>query len=115
MVRSSGDKPSVIGNMDVNSLLPLTGRGYFLLTFMGDRDEPSSHARSELKAVSALLEKWGRPVVKLPVDSPLLESVPGPHNIPVIAICDSFGRVVYVSSGYNTSLAADLERIIPHL
>lgn len=115
VVRSSGDKPSVIGNMDVDSLLPLTGRGYFLLTFMGDRDEPSSHARSELKAASALLEKWGRPVVELPVDSPLLESVPGPHNIPVIAICDSFGRVVYVSSGYNTSLAADLERIIPNL
>ncbi|MCR5018073.1 MAG: transglutaminase-like domain-containing protein [Bacteroidales bacterium] len=115
VVRDSGDKPSVIGNMDVDSLLPQTGRGYFLLAIMGDKDEPTSHARSELKAASQLLESWGRPIVELPADTPLLESVPGPHNIPVIALCDSFGRVFYVSSGYNTSLAADLERIIPNL
>ena len=115
VVRDSSDKPSVIGNMDVDSLLPITGRGYFLLAIMGDKDEPTSHARSELKAASELLEAWGRPVVELPGDSPLLESVPGPHNLPVIALCDSFGRVFYVSSGYNTSLAADLERIIPKL
>ena len=115
VVRDSGDKPSVIGNMDVDSLLPQTGRGYFLLAIMGDKDEPTSHARSELKAASDLLESWGRPVVELPADTPLLEYVPGPHNIPVIVLCDSFGRVFYVSSGYNTSLAADLERIIPNL
>ena len=115
VVRSSGDKPSVIGNMDVDSLLPLTGRGFFLLAIMGDKDEPTSHARSELKAASGLLEQWGRPVVELPSDTPLLDAVPGPHTLPVIAICDSFGRVFYVSSGYNTSLAADLERIIPKL
>ncbi|MBP5334056.1 MAG: transglutaminase domain-containing protein [Bacteroidales bacterium] len=115
VVRDSSDKPSVIGNMDVDSLLPITGRGYFLLAIMGDKDEPTSHARSELKAASELLEAWGRPVVELPGDSPLLESVPGPHNLPVIVLCDSFGRVFYVSSGYNTSLAADLERIIPKL
>lgn len=115
VVRDSGDKPSVIGNMDVDSLLPQTGRGYFLLAIMGDKDEPTSHARSELKAASDLLESWGRPVVELPADTALLESVPGPHNIPVIVLCDSFGRVFYVSSGYNTSLAADLERIITKL
>ena len=115
VVRDSGDKPSVIGNMDVDSLLPETGRGYFLLAIMGDKDEPTSHARSELKAAEKLLQDWERPVVELPSDTPLLESVPGPHNLPVIAICDSFGRVFYVSSGYNTSLAADLERIIPKL
>lgn len=115
VVRDSGDKPSVIGNMDVDSLLPQTGRGYFLLAIMGDKDEPTSHARSELKAASDLLESWGRPVVELPADTALLEYVPGPHNIPVIVLCDSFGRVFYVSSGYNTSLAADLERIIPNL
>lgn len=115
VVRSSGDKPSVIGNMDVESLLPATGRGCFMLTFMGDKDEPTSHAKSELNAVGGLLEQWGRPVLDLPADSPLLELVPGPHKLPVIVLCDSFGRVFYVSSGYNTSLAADLERIIPLL
>ena len=115
VTRVSADKPSVIGNMDVDALLPQTGRGYFLLTIMGDKDEPTSHARSELKAAAQLLEEWGRPIVELPATTPLLEQVPGPHNIPVIVLCDSFGRVFYVSSGYNTSLAADLERIIPKL
>jgi hypothetical protein len=115
VVRDSGDKPSVIGNMDVDALLPQTGRGYFLLAIMGDKDEPTSHAREELKAASQILESWGRPIVELPADTPLLASIPGPHNIPVIALCDSFGRVFYISSGYNTSLAADLERIIPNL
>lgn len=115
VTRVSADKPSVIGNMDVDALLPQTGRGYFLLTIMGDKDEPTSHARSELAAASQLLEDWGRPIVELPATTPLLEQVPGPHNIPVIVLCDSFGRVFYVSSGYNTSLAADLERIIPKL
>ena len=115
VTRASADKPSVIGNMDVDALLPQTGRGYFLLAIMGDKDEPTSHARSELKAASKLLEDWGRPVVELPATTPLLEAVPGPHNLPVIVLCDSFGRVFYVSSGYNTSLVADLERIIPKL
>ena len=115
VTRVSADKPSVIGNMDVDALLPQTGRGYFLLAIMGDKDEPTSHARSELKAAAQLLEEWGRPIVELPATTPLLEQVPGPHNIPVIVLCDSFGRVFYVSSGYNTSLAADLERIIPKL
>lgn len=115
VVRDSGDKPSVIGNMDVDALLPQTGRGYFLLAIMGDKDEPTSHAREELKAAAQILESWGRPIVELPADTPLLASIPGPHNIPVIALCDSFGRVFYISSGYNTSLAADLERIIPNL
>ena len=115
VVRSAGDKPAVIGTMDVDALLPLTGRGYFLLTILGDKDEPSSHARSELAAAGPLLEQWGRPVVNLPADTPYLEQIPGPHALPVIALCDSFGRVIYVSSGYNTSLAADLERIIPQL
>ena len=115
VVRVAGDRPSVIGNMDVDSLLPQTGRGYFLLAIMGGKDEPTSHARSELKACEELLQNWGRPVVELPSSTPLLDAVPGPHKLPVIALCDSFGRVFYVSSGYNTSLAADLERIIPQL
>ena len=115
VVRSAGDKPAVIGTMDMDALLPLTGRGYFLLTIWGDKDEPSSHARSELAVAEPLLEQWGRPVVNLPADTPYLERIPGSHALPVIALCDSFGRVIYVSSGYNTSLAADLERIIPQL
>lgn len=33
-------------------------------------------------------------------------------TLPVIAMCDSFGRVVYLSTGYNTSLASQLRNVI---
>ena len=33
-------------------------------------------------------------------------------KLPVIALCDSFGRIYYISKGYNTSLANDLKQII---
>ncbi|MBO4764158.1 MAG: hypothetical protein J5508_00410, partial [Bacteroidales bacterium] len=110
------------------SLLSATGRGWFLLAFMGHLDEPTSHAVSELEAAAPALNEWGRPVVVLGEDRPaglenavfgqdvsVLQTLPGEHNLPVVAICDSFGRVVYLSEGYNTSLAADLERLIPLL
>ena len=32
-------------------------------------------------------------------------------RLPVIAVADSFGNVVYLSQGYNTSLAEDLRRV----
>ena len=115
IVREAGDRPSVIGTMDVDALLQLTGRGYFLIAILGEKDEPSSHARLELKVAEPLLEEWGRPVLYLKADDPIRNAIPGAGQLPVIALCDSFGRVFYVSSGYNTSLAADLERLIPKL
>ena len=39
----------------------------------------------------------------------------GKEKLPVVALCDSFGRIVYITEGYNTSLASDLESIIPKL
>jgi hypothetical protein len=47
-------------------------------------------------------------------DIEVKESI-GKEKLPVIALCDSFGRVIYVSEGYNTSLAQDLEGIIPKI
>ena len=44
-----------------------------------------------------------------------MDSFEGKHIVPMVAICDSFGRVVYLSEGYNTSLASDLENTIPLL
>ncbi len=154
VVRKSALRPAVLGSMDPEALFvpdgtgagdgvqaggqnvqaepqPLisaTGRGWFLLAFMGHRDEPTSHARIELEAASRTLNDWGRPVVVLGQAHPsglqnavfgkdlsILETLPGEHKLPVIALCDSFGRIVYLSEGYNTSLAADLERIVPLL
>ncbi len=155
VVRKSALRPAVLGSMDPEalfvpdrgdavaeersvvggqgqpepqSLISATGRGWFLLAFMGHRDEPTSHARTELEAAAATLNGWGRPVVVLGEARPsglqnavfgkdvsILGTLPGEHKLPVVALCDSFGRIVYLSEGYNTSLAADLERIVPLL
>ena len=36
-------------------------------------------------------------------------------RLPVIAVGDSFGRIVYISQGYNTSLAEDLRNVLKKL
>ena len=33
-------------------------------------------------------------------------------RLPVVVIADSFGRIVYFSQGYNTSLATNLRQVI---
>ena len=138
IVRNIGYRPSVIGHIDTEaqfladnkdapqSLLSAADRGYFLVAVMGDIDEPTSHAKTELEASAGLLNAWGRPAIILGKTRPtglknaimgtdigVLATMPEPHRLPVIAVCESSGNVVYLSSGYNTSLAADLERIIP--
>ena len=37
------------------------------------------------------------------------------YRLPVVAVGDSFGRIVYFSQGYNTSLAEGLRNIIKKL
>ena len=36
-------------------------------------------------------------------------------RLPVVAVGDSFGRIVYFSQGYNTSLAEDLRNVLNKL
>jgi len=96
----------------------------------GDRDEPTSHAVREMTAAAADLNAWGRPAVILGKARPegleravfgsdpdgriraalAANGTPG-DTLPLVAVCDSFGRIVYLSKGYNTSLAADLRRV----
>ena len=118
-LRSTDGELSVIGNFDADSLLSATGRGEFLLCLLGDKgNEPTNHALRELASAADRINAWGRPVVKLypEFDDKLLHSfaaigTPG-TTLPIIALCDSFGRVFYISKGYNTSLASDLEGIL---
>ena len=139
VLRQSAEKLSVVGTMDAEapflqdgaggpqSILSATGRGYFLLAVMGGKDEPTSHALRELEAAAADLNAWGRPVVVLGqtrpggLDNAVYGTDPGGRiramlaapdaPLPLVAVCDSFGRIVYLSKGYNTSLAADLRRV----
>jgi len=169
VLRKSEGDVAVIGSMDADRFLSVTGRGYFLLAVMGDKDEPTSHTRIELESISGFLNEWGRPLVILshgkessgtlsflgadgavesagsvgllgsvasetisangllknvafgidPDDSVLKMILSACQSastaLPVITICDSFGRIVYFSQGYNTSLGSDLQSVISRL
>lgn len=132
------------GADEETSLLSTTGRGYFLLAVVGAGDEPTNHALRDMASLSEELEKWGRPVVILmrsaedaaKFDRKLLGGVKASlgvdtggkvasmlcegcksssRTMPVVAVCDSFGRVVYFTQGYNTSLADQLRNVIHKL
>ena len=121
VMRSAENRVSVLGTMDADRFLPQTGRGYYLLAVLGDRDEPSVHAKRQLEALAPVLKEWGRPVLlEKDEDGSILEMLcagckSDSRQKPVVTICDSFGRIVYFSQGYNTSLAEDLKRILPQL
>ena len=134
IMRTPEDNISVIGHMDTSALLPVTGRGFFVMAFLGERDEPTVHALGDLKSLAPELSSSGlKTVVIRDSAAPTgLEGVEGVgryddggellkmlldgcetsfSRLPVIAVADSFGNVVYLSQGYNTSLAEDLRRV----
>jgi len=121
VMRSADHQLSVLGTMDADRFLPQTGRGYYLLAVLGDRDEPSVHARRQLETLAPELKEWGRPVlIEKDEDGSILEMLCAgvkseSRQKPVVTICDSFGRIVYFSQGYNTSLAEDLRRVLRQL
>ncbi|MBO4841910.1 MAG: transglutaminase domain-containing protein [Bacteroidales bacterium] len=121
VMRRAEDQLSVLGTMDADRFLPQTGRGYYLLAVLGERDEPSVHARRQLEALAPVLAEWGRPVlVEKDEDGSIREMLCAgvkseSRQLPVVTICDSFGHIVYFSQGYNTSLAEDLKRVIAQL
>ena len=140
VMREAKENIAVIGHFDADPLLPYTGRGYYALAIMGEKDEPSVHARGLLDGMKDDFAAWGRPFVELhPLSREALVTTGGTmqrmpltgrvvpealahelstgcstdfDRLPVIVIADSFGRVVYFSQGYNTSLATNLRQII---
>ena len=143
VMREAEEEIAVIGTFDADPLLPLTGRGYFLLAILGERDEPSTHARGLLASMKPALQEWGRPVCILDVSKnhavriwrdkeeqlPLTQRIVPMElaktlcsgcstsfdRLPVVVFADSFGRIVYFTQGYNTSLSADVQRVISGL
>ena len=132
------------GKQSEASLLSTVGRGYFIVAVMGTSDEPTNHASRGLASVADVLAEWNRPMVVLhasaedaakynramlgevkahfgvDVDDKVRSMICSGCNsksktLPVVAICDSFGRVVYFSQGYNTSLADQLKSVIHKL
>ena len=126
------------------SILSTTGRGYFIVAVMGTSDEPTNHASRGLASIANVLAEWGRPLLILNAsaedaakyDRAMLGAVKAHYGVdvddkvramlcagcnsasktlPVIALCDSFGRVVYFSQGYNTSVGEQLKSVIHKL
>ena len=76
-MRESKDEIQVIGNFnsenkfkradngEETSLLATTGRGYYIVAFLGSRQEPTNHAMRDIAAVKKELEDWGRGIVLL--------------------------------------------------
>ncbi|MBR6972619.1 MAG: transglutaminase domain-containing protein [Bacteroidales bacterium] len=140
--RQSDNKVSVIGSMDPEkkflrdgkevSILSQTGRGYFLVCCLGYKDEPTTHAVRQMTSISDKINDKKLPVVVLGQAQPngldglitgadkddsvrkmLAEGCKKDGKIlPVIALCDSFGRIVYYSQGYNTSLGEELKKAL---
>ncbi len=61
---ASGAVP-VIGQIDVDKLLPLVGRGFFALAILETGKEPTNHALRDIAAAKDKLEAWGRPILLL--------------------------------------------------
>ena len=126
------------GASSETSILSATGRGYFAVAVLGvPGDEPTNHAVQQLEAAAAALNGWGRPVLVLSeahtridgLENALYGADPGAgvagmlatgagaesYRLPVVVVGDSFGRIVYFSHGYNTSLAEDLRSVVGRL
>lgn len=118
------------------TILSNTGRGYFMLAITGVHDEPTSHALGQFSDLSAELNDWGRKIIVLDGKCPEgLDNVvygrdvngkirdmisagvelDGPLTLPVVVIADSFGRVVYLSRGYNTSMTSQIRNVLQQL
>lgn len=140
--RQSDNKISVIGSMDPEkkflrdgnevSILSQTGRGYFLVCCLGYKDEPTTHAVRQLTSIAEDINSKGLKVVALGQAQPngltgLINGTDKDDSIrkmlaagckkdgkvlPIIALCDSFGRIVYYSQGYNTSLGEELKKAL---
>ena len=132
------------GGTKPHTILSATGRGYFAMAVIKDFSEPSIHALRQLAAAADDLNGWGRSLVVLGADDEgcgrmgeYLSGIDKVHygtdpdgriqkmlydgcmqengRLPVIIIADSFGRVVYYSQGYNTSLSEQLRTVISRL
>lgn len=145
VMRKDEQKISVIGSMDPEkkiivegkevSILSQTGRGYFLVACLGYKDEPTTYAIRQLTSIADLINDKGLKVISLGQAQPLGISclIRGEDKddsvrkmlsegckkdgktLPVIALCDSFGRIVYYSQGYNTSLAEELRKVLAQI
>ena len=57
------DELSVIGSVNADPLLPVTGRGFFIYAIVSPGHEPTQHFLNELKENKEAFEAWGKKIV----------------------------------------------------
>lgn len=118
------------------SLLSISGRDWFMVCVMGKNgDEPSVHCIGQLSEMAPEINAWGKKVFVLGQARPegLENAVFGVDTdgkiagmirngmenkealLPLVIIGDSFGRIVYFSQGYNTSMGQQLSKALKSL
>lgn len=123
------------GDKKESSIISSINDDYFLIAIVGDKDEPTTHAVRQLTSIQKELNSLGWPILLLgkarpsgiqniiegkDVDNKLFrvisEAVSKENSIlPIVAICDKFGRIFYYSQGYNTSLGEEVKRALKQL
>ncbi len=74
-LRAPEDAVSVIGTFDADAVMPLTGRGSFIMGVLGVGQEPTNHTLRDIAAVKEKLEAWGRPILLLTATEAELEKL----------------------------------------
>lgn len=129
---------------DEKSILSTTGRGYFSMVLIKDFSEPVIHTLRQLSSISKELNEWDRTIIVLCKNKDMAEKcasylkdvknvaygvdmdgkvlkmfVDGcalkKGTLPLTAIADSFGRVVYLTQGYDTSISERFRSVINEL
>lgn len=131
------DVPLSDGSLVNKSILETTGRGFFFLAFVRSNHEPSNHAiRSLLEkepnrpaiifykdmtqfktfAASGFPAVPSNVTIGIDAQSKIYKSIFREMKLknpeyPLIVVADTFGRIVYLSEGYNIGTAELLGRI----
>lgn len=135
IVREDKKDLQVIGTTNADPLLPLTGRGMFVLGFVKNNHEPSNHiirdiygaewnypvvlmftdAAQSSKFKEATLPPKPEKVIVTTDDNNLLKQICNDLKIeelemPLVLLMDSFGRIFYTSQGYTIGITEQICR-----
>lgn len=143
VIDSDEHEISVVGSVNSDPLLPLTGRGFFIAAVVSPGHEPTQHLLNELRQNREAFEAWGKKIVltfadaeaasrldpsglptnvvivKEPNPTLLAELAAefefDPATLPAVIVGDTFNRVVFHSEGYAPGLGSRLLDIISRL
>lgn len=129
---------------NTKSVLDITGRGYFVLALVEAKKEPVNHSMRTLSKIRNNIDHWGRPVLLalknkeqydnfdktefglLPnieyvidsnaeVETMFKDLKLNTNDLPIYVIADSFGKVVFISQGYQINLGDNILKVISGL